>query len=172
MARDAISRQFDVEKNTVKIQGEPGPGSYQPGTITFFAKKGKSIDIEKIHDSLRATRLSGSTNMSVSSFEITATGEVVLTANTVLLRVAGTGQEFVLSDGASAGSAPGASTTLGRLSQAVRDGEKVTEVTGRVQGWSARFPVVLKEVPTEAIQVGDQPPAKKMKLIVTSFRTR
>jgi hypothetical protein len=166
VARDAISRQFDVEKNTVKIQGEPGPMSYQPGTITFFAKKGKSIDIERIHESLRATRLSGSTNMSVSSFEITATGEVVLVGDMVLLKVAGTGQEFLLGEGNSS------SGPLGRLLSAVKQGGKVTQVTGLVQGWNAKFPVILKEVPGETVKVGDHPPVKRMKLSVTGFQTQ
>jgi hypothetical protein len=152
VARDAIARQFDVEKNTVKIEAEGLPSQYQPGTITFYAKKGKSIDIEKLHDSLRATRLSGSTNMQVTSFDITATGEVKLEGTRVILKVAGTGQELELAD------------TGGRIASALQGGANVKEVTGRLDGWNAKFPVVLRQVPMD-------PETKRMKLTVTGFRT-
>ena len=38
MARDAIARQYDVEKNKVILTCEEGGGSYRPGTIVFHAK--------------------------------------------------------------------------------------------------------------------------------------
>jgi hypothetical protein len=171
VARDAIARQFDVEKNTVKIEEQPGPSRYQPGKITFFAKKGKSIDIEKIHESLRATRLSGSTNMGVDWFEVTARGDVAVTGGGLLLKVSGTGQEFLLIDGASATTPAGnTATAFGRLATAIKDGGKVTQVTGRVQGWNGKFPVVLKELPGEAVPGGTDG-AKRMTLAVTGFQS-
>jgi hypothetical protein len=151
VARDAIARQFDVEKNTVKIEPEGEPGQYQPGVITFFAKKGKSIEIGKIADSLRATRLSGSTNMGVTYFEITATGEVSLVGDTYLLKVSGTGQEITLVD------------SSGRLAKALQNGTKVTEVTGRLDGWNGKFPAVLRQFQAE-------PAGKRMKLAVTNLK--
>ena len=48
MARDAIARQYDVDKNAVTITCETDKGDYRPGTITFHAKKGKAIDLEKL----------------------------------------------------------------------------------------------------------------------------
>ena len=66
MACDAIARQYDVDKNSVQLFCEPGKGSYRPGTITFIAKKGHSIDLEKIRESITATRLSGGNSKPIS----------------------------------------------------------------------------------------------------------
>src|SRR5438045_1322208 len=48
MARDAISRQYDVQKNSITLTCEGDKGAYRPGVITFFAKNGRSIDLDKI----------------------------------------------------------------------------------------------------------------------------
>ena len=76
MARDAITRQYDVEKNRVTLTCADGKEGYRPGLITFHAKKGKSIDLTKIRESIAATRLSDGTAMSVDYLEITALGAV------------------------------------------------------------------------------------------------
>src|SRR5918912_1351855 len=100
MARDAIARQYDVDKNRVLLLCETETGSYRPGTITFFPKKGKTLDLRKMVESITATRLSGGTGMSMNWLEITATGEVVLDGKTALLKVSGTKQQFVLKEAA------------------------------------------------------------------------
>ena len=164
MARDAIARQYDVDKNRVILVCEAGKGSYRPGTITFFPKKGKSVDLRKMEESLRATRLSGGTGMSVESLEITATGEVVVgdgSTAVLTLKVAGTSQQFVLS---AANTKDGAKTALRRLCEEVVAGTKIISVTGRVEGWSGTFPVVLRAL---AAQPADAP----VVLVVTSFET-
>ena len=140
MARDAIARQYDVDANSVKLTppaSELPKDGYPPGTIWFTAKKGKSIDLDKMNESIAATRLSGGTNMGMEYLEITARGEVVSRDKDLVLKVSGTGQEFVLAD------SPDAKDALKRLRQAV-ESKKVTTVTGRVQGWSGRFPNVLQ----------------------------
>jgi hypothetical protein len=151
MARDAISRQYDVDKNLVTLTCAEGKGGYRPGLITFEAKKGKSIDLDKIRDSITATRLSGGTNMGVDYLEITAIGTVDAGGKDVVLRVSGTSQEFVLGELPPAKGDPKANPAmLQKLRDALVNGDKVANVTGRVQGWSGRFPVVLKalhEVP-------------------------
>jgi hypothetical protein len=143
MARDAIARQYDVDKNRVTLTCEDGKGGYRPGTIAFFPKPGKSLDLRKMMESITATRLSGGTNMSMDYLEITATGEVALDAKTVLLKVSGTKQRFVLKEAAEFKNKGGTATPLVRLEMAVASGAKVIRVTGRVEGWSGRFPVVL-----------------------------
>ena len=60
----------------MKYEVEPGSGEYRNGTITFAAKKGKSIDLQKLQDSIRATRLSGNTRSGVNYLEITVEGDV------------------------------------------------------------------------------------------------
>src|SRR5262245_57252602 len=138
MARDAIARQYDVDKNSVTMTCDnTEKKGYRPGTITFQAKKGRSIDIEKLRESIAATRLSGGTNMKMDWLEITATGEITGRAELVL-KVSGSGQEFVLREGEKDG--------LGRLREALGGGAKIASVTGRIQGWNGRFPDVLKAV--------------------------
>jgi hypothetical protein len=164
VARDAIARLYDVEKNSVKLVAEPAKGSYQPGTILFSARKNKSIDLDKMYASLQATRLSGGTRMGIDYLEITATGQVVAAERDVLLKVAGTAQQFALGDDPSAKPKEGEKSPFQRLQEALARGAKVTGVTGRVQGWNGVFPVVLRSWPDEATK---KPPM----LIVTDFQT-
>jgi hypothetical protein len=158
MARDAIARQYDVDKNAVTLFRKPAKGDYQPGTITFSARKGKSVDLEKMRESIAATRLSGGTNMRVDWLEITAKGEVTAGDKELVLKVSGTGQELVL------GEDPGAKSELQRLREAQAKGAKITSVTGHVQGWSGRFPDVLKALAPDA-PTGP----KRTILLVTDF---
>jgi hypothetical protein len=137
MARDAIARQYDVEKNKVTLTCDTDKGSYRPGTITFYAKKGKSIDLDQVRESIAATRLSGGTNMGMEYLEITATGNVAISDRDLILDVSGTGQQFFLEESASAKGA------LQRLRDAVAKGEKVNTVVGRLPGWSGKFPAAL-----------------------------
>jgi hypothetical protein len=168
VARDAIARQFDVEKNTVRLTIEPGAtGNYQPGTIAFFAKKGKSVDVNKMRESIKATRLSGGTSMEVTYLEITATGAVSVAGTETVLEVAGTGQQFLLLDDAGPAAKEGVQTAFQRLRQALDRGEKVVQVTGRVQGWTGRFPKVLRELSQEA----EGPAPRRMGLTVGDFQT-
>src|SRR5688572_21142102 len=136
MARDAIARQYDVERNSMNLTCEGEKGSYRLGTITFSAKKGKSFDIDKIRESIAATRLSGGTSMRVEWFEVTVTGAVENGANLVL-KSSGSGHQFALGEEKTA---PGMEK---KLRDAIERGEKVTSVTGRVPGWTGVFPKVL-----------------------------
>ncbi|HEY7308232.1 MAG TPA: hypothetical protein VH643_02610 [Gemmataceae bacterium] len=138
MAWDAIARQYDVDADSSKlIRPKDQKGGYQLGTIEFAAKKGKSIDLDKIHESIAATRLSGGTSMSMDYLELTARGAVIERDKELVLKVSGTGQELVLIE------EPTAKGGLMRLREAVARGDKVSGVTGRVPGWNGRFPVVL-----------------------------
>lgn len=158
MARDAIARLYDVDavlcKLTPLAKDLPEKG-YPPGKIHFVAKKGQSIDLDKMHESITATRLSGGTNMGMDYLEITARGEVAARDKDLVLKVSGTGQEFVLADD------PSAKDALQRLRQALGGGKQAT-VTGRVQGWSGRFPDVLQAW-------GKSAASQKRTLAVTDF---
>ena len=157
MAWDAIARQYDVDADAMKLLRPLGQmGDYQLGTITFFAKKGHSIDLDKTCESITATRLSGNTNMSIDYLEITAKGEVIKRDKELVLKVSGTGQELVLSE------EPSAEGGLQRLREAVARGDKVSTVTGRVPGWSGRFPVLLRAW-------ANAPDTQKWKLAVVDF---
>jgi len=137
MARDAIARQYDVDADSIILQPLEPKVSYQRGTIEFAPKKGRSIDLDKICESITATRLSGNTGMRMDYLEITAKGEVIKRDKELVLKVSGTGQELVLSE------EPTAKGSLQHLREALARGDKVSTVTGRVPGWNGRFPVVL-----------------------------
>ena len=157
MARDAIARQYDVDADSIILTPIGQKSSYQLGTIEFFAKKGKTIDLDKLDESIAATRLSGGTHMSIDYLEITAQGEVIERDKELILKVSGTGQELSLSE------EPTAKDGLKRLREAVAHGDKVSTVTGRVPGWSGRFPLVLAAWATA-------PDAQKRKLAVVDFK--
>jgi hypothetical protein len=161
MARDAIARQYDVDKNRVLLLCETDKGDYRPGTITFFPKKGKTLDLRKMVESITATRLSGGTSMSMNWLEITATGAVVLDDKAALFKVSGTMQQFLLKEADPKG---GAKSALQRLRAAVDSGAEVVSVTGRVDGWSGRFPLVLRAL-------AKRPPDEPVVLFVTDFET-
>jgi hypothetical protein len=161
MARDAIARQYDVDKNRVLLICETDKGDYRPGTITFYPKKEKTLDLRNMVESLTATRLSGGTSMSMNWLEITATGAVVLDGQTALLKVSGTTQQFHLKEADPKG---GGNSALQRLRAAVASGAKVVSVTGRVDGWSGGFPVVLRTL-------AKRPPDEPVVLFVTDFET-
>jgi hypothetical protein len=92
---------------------------------------------------------------------------VVAADKELRLNVAGTKQHFPLGEDPKAKPKEGEKTALARLREAVAKGEKVTSVTGRVQGWSGVFPAVLKELAEqEAKEPGLRKPAV---LFVTDF---
>jgi hypothetical protein len=154
---------------------EPGSGSYRNGTITFAIQKGKSLDLEKLHASLQRTRLAGKTRSAVNYLEITAQGEVSVVDKETLLKVTGTTQQFAIGDDPKAKPQEGKKSAFQRLCQALAKGEKVTSVTGRVHGWSGRWPEVLRALPGEPAKDAakeDKPAAQKLPLlIVTDFQT-
>ena len=157
MACDAIARQYDVDADSIKlIRPKDQKGGYQLGTIEFAPKKGKSIDLDKIDESIAATRLSGGTDMRMDYLEITAKGEVTERDKDLVVKVSGTGQDLVLTE------EPSAKGGLQRLREAVARGDKVSTVTGRVPGWTGRFPEVLAAW-------AKAPEAQKRKLAVVDF---
>src|SRR5262245_66571734 len=138
MAADAIARQYDVDENRLTLVCETESGSYRPGTITFFPQPGKSLDLRKMEDSLRATRLSGGTSMGMEYLDITVLGEASVKDNAIQLKSAGSPQQFVLKP-----AKDDKNNSFDRLREAVMAGAKSVSVTGRVDGWSGRFPLLL-----------------------------
>src|ERR1700736_4528452 len=101
---------------------EAAGGDYRPGVITFVAKKGKSIDLDQIRESIKATRLYGNTQMQVTYLEVTAVGEVAMARQEIVLKVKGTGQEFTLAEDPNAGP-KGGKNALQQLREALGRGE-------------------------------------------------
>jgi hypothetical protein len=150
----------------MKYEVEPGTGKYRHGTITFAAKKGKSIDLQKIHEALRATRLGGKTNSGVIYLDITAEGEVVAGDKETLLKVSGVDVQFLLGDDPKSKPKEGEKSPCQRLTDVLAKGKKIASVTGRVQAWNGRWPTVLEELAKESEKKSDKKPTL---LIVKDF---
>jgi hypothetical protein len=140
VARDATARLYDVDADEVKLDTKKGE-------ITFHAKKGRLVDLDKLHESIWATRLSGGTGMSLKWIDVTAVGEVVLQQKQPRLKVTGSDQHFDLVEDPDAKPKPGAKSAFSLLLEALDRGDKVVSVTGRVEGWSGHFPGFLKALP-------------------------
>ena len=162
--RDTIARRSDVDKDSIKYEVEPGNEKYRKGTATFAAKKGQSIDLKGLHADLKGTRLGGGTRSEVIYLEITAAGELTAGDKNTLLKVSGAAQQFVLGDDPKAKPEADKKTAYQRLQEAVKKGEKIVNVTGRVEGWSGRWPDALRELPKYFAEDG-----KKPQLLVTDF---
>ena len=91
MARDATARQYDVDADAVRLD-------LSKGEITFRARKGRLVDLDKLHESIWATRLSGNTGMGLNWIDVTAVGEVADEKGRLVLKVKGSEQVFVLKD--------------------------------------------------------------------------
>ena len=96
MACDATARLYDVDEDSVVFIKLHKTKKYDQGTVTFRARKGKLIDLDKLHESIWATRLSGGTRSGLVSLEVTAIGEVGTTGEKIVLKVADSDKEFVL----------------------------------------------------------------------------
>lgn len=125
-----------MESESVELYCEPGEGKYRPGTITFQAKEGKSINLGRIQELITATRLSGNTNMRVDYLEIMVRGKLMLRDEQALLQVSGAEQEFALE--------ADDRDLEKQLLEAAGRGEADVTVVGHVDSWNGRFPVVLR----------------------------
>jgi hypothetical protein len=154
VARDATARLYDVDEDSVRLD-------QKAGTITFRARKGRLLDLDQLHESIRATRLSDDdTAMELVSLQVTAVGEVRAGTGEIRLQVSGSRQFFVLAEAARGKPIKGAPTAFQRLREALKRGEKVVSVTGQVEGWTGNFERFLKKLP-----------GKPRRLLVHAFRT-
>jgi len=156
VARDAAARLYDVDAKSVLYKKFKISGSYDHGTVKFSAKKGKLVDLDKLHESIWATRLSGGTRSGLTRLDVTAVGAVVVKDNKTVLNVKGSDSHFVLIEDTTKEAEKSA---FRKLSDTVKRGEKILSVTGRVEGWKGGWPTVLRKLP-----------AKPRRIIVTSFQ--
>ena len=158
MARDATARLYDVDDNSVVYKRPKQQGKYDHGTIGFRAKKGKLIDLDKLHESVWATRLSGGTRSGLVSLDVTAKGIATVNGKQTTLNVTGTNRRFVLIENPENKSKAGEKTAFERLREAINRGDSLVNVTGRLDGWNGRWPGVLSKKP-----------AKPRRIMVTRF---
>ena len=168
MARDATARLYDVREDSVVLTKFDEKEKYDQGAIVFRARKGKLVDLDKLHESIWATRLSVGTRSGVVSLEVTVVGETVLGDDQPIFNVAGSTARFVLRQHVVRGKDLLLSTipvtshgaVFKKMLAALEAGQKVTSVTGYVEGWSGRWPGVLRKRPS-----------KPHRILVTSFKT-
>jgi hypothetical protein len=120
-------------------------------------KKGQAFDLKGLCADLKATRLGGGTRSEVLYLEITVSGDVSTSEKETLLKVPGTAQQFVLTDDPKAKPEADKPTSYQRLQEAVKKGEKIGNVTGRVEGWSGRWPDALRELSKQLAEDGKKP---------------
>ena len=154
MACDATARLYDVDENSVVFKRLDKTSKYDQGTVTFRARKGALIDLDKLHESIWATRLSGGTRSGIVSLEVTVIGKLVTTSGETVLKVANSNAEFVLQKH----SGDEFAGVFGKLPTLADDRNNV-RVTGNIDGYVGRWPAVLK-----------QQPAKPRRILVTNVQ--
>ena len=158
MARGATARLYDVDHDLLEFVKFRLTNKYDQGTISFRARKGQLISLDKLHESIWATRLSGGTRSGVISLDVTAMGVVVESEDGIILTVNGTDRQFVLVNEVKAKPADAKKSMLAELREVLPDGQTTVSVSGYVDGWVGRWPDVLR-----------QPPARRPQLMVTGF---
>ena len=142
MAVDATARLYDVDEDTVVFKKLDKTEKYDQGVVTFRARKGKLIDLDKLHESVWATRLSGGTRSGLVSLEVTAVGTLVNTQNGVVLEVE-KGKEFVLKQN----KADGHASTFSNLMTSIEGNKKIVKVTGVIENYQGRWPSLFRKKP-------------------------
>ena len=154
MARDATARLYDVDLDSVEFKKLDKSDDYDQGEVTFRARPGKLIDLDKLHESIWATRLSGGTRSGLVSLRVTAVGALNTTGEETVLHVPEADAEFVLRPHPEEAHAP----ALSRLLQATKDTDKEVRVTGVIDNYRGYWPNVLR-----------QQPSKPRHILVTDF---
>ena len=157
MACDATARLYDVDEDSIEFNKLQKTESYDQGTIAFRARKGKLIDLDKLHESIWATRLSGGTRSGLVSLEVTAIGMLVTSGEQTILKVSGSDAVFVLGTHGSDEHA----IAFSELQKATNSSSKEVRVIGRIDNYMGRWPNVLRERPTTP-----------RRILVTGFEVR
>ena len=141
MACDATARLYDVDEDSVVFEKLQKTEKYDQGTVTFTARQGKLIDLDQLHESIWATRLSGGTRSGLVSLEVTVIGEVANAEGKLMLKVSGSDKTFEL--GKHADEAYAAVFTALPASA-----DKPVKLTGIIDNYAGQWPSVLKKQPT------------------------
>jgi hypothetical protein len=127
-----------VDEDSVEFKKHDRTEQYDQGTVTFRARKGKLIDLDKLHESVRATRLSGGTRSGLVSLDVTAVGHIASSGGKTMLTVAGSDARFSLEKHPD--------TKFADAFSELRDGSAV-KLTGRVADYAGRWPKLLGTKP-------------------------
>ena len=159
MARDATARLYDVDASTFSFKKFNKSKNYDVGTISFRAKPGKLLQLDKIHESIWATRLSGKTRSGLVKIDVTTVGKATQSDGKMIFQVSGSEDVFLLDRDSELEKKDGRAV-FGELLKAMENGRIVTSVTGRLDGWSGRWPSILRQIPS-----------KPRRILVSEFTT-
>jgi hypothetical protein len=140
VACDATARLYDVDVDAVVFQKLQKTEKYDQGTVTFQARKNKLIDLDQLHESIWATRLSGGTRSGLVSLEVTVVGELVTEEDKTLLKVSGSDKTFVLGKHADEQHAAA-------FTELPTSAGKAVKLTGIIDNYAGQWPSVLRERP-------------------------
>lgn len=140
MACDATARLYDVDEDSVVFEKLQRTEKYDQGTVTFRARAGKLIDLDRLHESIWATRLSGGTRSGLVSLEVTAIGKLVIADGKMKLKVANSDKEFILGKNSDDQSA----AAFNKLQAS--DGE-IVKLRGIIDNYKGQWPSVLRSQP-------------------------
>ena len=140
MAVDATARLYDVDEDSCLFKKLQKTEKYDQGTLTFRARKGKLIDLDKLHESIWATRLAHGTRSGLVTLEVVAIGEVVKAQDGTLLNVSNSDSQFELAKGSS----KDGEAVFAELKDAATAGQ-VVKVTGVIDGYKGRWPALFKK---------------------------
>lgn len=160
MARDATTRLYDVDQHRTVLKRLFDKEKYDHAEIFFRARRGKLIELDRLYESLWATRLSGGTRSGVVSLVVTIEGDVVVEDKQSILRSPGSERRFILVSESEAKGEKAQKTKLEEMREVIGNGAKVIRVTGRIDGWRGKWPEVLKK-----------PFSNSVRILVTGFET-
>jgi hypothetical protein len=148
VACDATARLYDVDEDSVVFKRLRKTAKYDQATVTFRARKGRLVDLDKLHESIWATRLSRGTRSGLVNLQVTAIGEIVQSDDQLLLKISGSDKQFVLAKN----SADEHAATFADV-KAVAGANSVVRVTGRIDNYKGRWPSVLEKQPEKPRRV-------------------
>jgi hypothetical protein len=155
VAREATARLYDVDEDSVVFKKLNQTEKYDQGVVTFHARKGKLIDLDKLHESVWASRLAHGTRSGLVSLDVVVIGEAIRTRDGMRLKVSGFESDFVLVKSPSKEQA----TVFAELAEAAADERQAVKLTGRIDNYKGRWPSLFSK-----------PVAKPRRLLVTSFK--
>ncbi|MEX0819107.1 MAG: hypothetical protein WD070_05930, partial [Pirellulaceae bacterium] len=130
-----------MDEDSVVFEKLQKTSKYDQGTVKFRARNEKLIDLDKLHESLWATRLSGGTRSGLVSLEVTTIGAVATNDGKAILTVSGSDKQFELGKHPDEKYAAAFAKLQASESQAVK-------LTGVIDNYVGRWPSLLQKQPT------------------------
>ena len=158
MAGDAAARLYDVDEDSVEFKKLDKTERYDQGTFSFRARRGRLIDLDKLHESIWATRLSGGTRSGLVSLEVTAVGYVSTDQDKTVLRVDSSEAEFILAPTADSEQDQQQAEQEQFASLQKVSGKRLVKVTGIIDDYNGQWPGLLAKKPK-----------KPRRILVSSF---